>query len=41
MSQLFAGIASLIFIAAAFLTSCNDPQPKQGSIDLSVIMERE
>ncbi|MCV3241513.1 hypothetical protein [Mesorhizobium sp. ZC-5] len=40
MSQ-FAAIVSLFFIAAAFLTSCNNPQPTQGSIDLSVIQERE
>lgn len=33
MSQL-SGIVSLIFIAAAFLTSCN-PQPSQGSMPMS------
>lgn len=33
MSQL-SGIVSLIFIVAAFVTSC-DPQPTQGSMPIS------
>jgi hypothetical protein len=36
LSQL-SGIVSLIFIAAAFLTSCNPLQPSQGTHALSVL----
>lgn len=28
------GIATMMFIVAAFVTSCNDPQPSQGNVEL-------
>jgi len=40
LSQL-SGIVSLFFIAAAFLSSCNQSQPTQGSGDLSVLLVAE
>jgi hypothetical protein len=40
VSQL-AGIVSLFFIAAAFLTSCNNPQPTQGFTNLSVLQAKD
>ncbi|WP_280952452.1 MULTISPECIES: hypothetical protein [unclassified Mesorhizobium] len=36
MSQL-SGIVSLFLIAAAFLTSCDDQKPQQGSVELSTL----
>jgi hypothetical protein len=36
-----SGIVSLFFIAAAFLTSCNQPQPTQGHTNLSVVQTHE
>lgn len=40
MSQL-GGIVSLLLIAAAFLTSCNNQQPQQGAMQLSVLHAAE
>ncbi len=28
------GIVTMMFIVAAFVTSCNDPQPSQGKAEL-------